>query len=49
MGRTTDDEKAVSTLVTAVNFIDIGALLSKLFDVWCNVVGTRKGWQLAMC
>ena len=30
---TTDDEKAVTILVTAV----------KLVGVWCNFVGTRKG------
>ena len=38
---TTDDEKVVTTLVTAVQFIDIGAILSNLVDVWCNFVGTR--------
>ena len=40
-GVTTDDEKVVTTLVTAVQFIDIGATLSNLVDVWCNFVGTR--------
>ena len=38
---TTDDQKVVTTLVTAVRFIDIGAILSNLVDVWCNFVGTR--------
>ena len=37
----TDDLKVVTTLVTAVQFIDIGAILSNLVDVWCNFVGTR--------
>ena len=38
---TPDDEKVVTTLVIAVKFIDIGAILSNLVDVWCNFVGTR--------
>jgi hypothetical protein len=37
---TTNDEKSVTTLVTAVKFVDIGTILSILIDVWYNFVET---------